>query len=157
MNPHHALGMNGTIPTRQKLIIIAGSLLTVMGLSSLASELWRTFTGVQVGFRWPWIGVALAVTAIGLMLIQTLNPMRVFGIAWQLWMTRYPGGRRSTDPPPDTAPPPVPPHLWPHLPPRIRRIEIAKADLAAAEVELMDAEAAPPDKPSRPTDEDDHG
>jgi hypothetical protein len=127
------VALNGILRTRQKLLVLFGALFTIVGLAALTSELWRTFTGIQDHFRWTWIGVALGISGIGLVIIQTLNPVKVIEIAYRLWMTRYPGGRRATDPPPDSAPPPIPPELWPLLPPRIRAHEIAKADKAAAD------------------------
>lgn len=104
---------NGILKTRQKLIVVAGSIFTVMGLAALGSELFRTFSGLLDHFRWVWIGVAMGVTGIGLILIQTLNPMKVLEIAYRIYSTRMQGGRRATDPPPDTAPPPCPPEKWP--------------------------------------------
>lgn len=106
---------NGLLRASKKFLLTAGVILTFFGLIFLGMELWRTFTGLQE-IRWKYIGIACGVIGAGLILVQTLNPLKVFEMAVQLWESRYPGGRRWTDPPPETAPPRSE-HL-PEIPPR---------------------------------------
>jgi len=108
---------NGLFKTRQKIILFFGVIATLFGFAALAAELWRTWTNVE-GIRVKFLGLASVITLGGLVLIQTLAPLTVVRLFGEYLRARYVGGRRASDPPPDTAPPPVPRHKWPDVPPR---------------------------------------
>lgn len=152
LRTHTSWGVNGTIHTRQLILIGAGTMLFLAGFACLCSELWRTFTGLQTSFRWEWIGVALCVMIAGLVLVQTLNVFKMVEEFKLVWNSRYPGGRRAMDPPLETAPPYVPREKWPKLPPRVRHdiLEHAKEQI---EEELHDVKEEIKHEPI----EDDHG
>lgn len=104
---------NGYLKTRQKFIIFSGMVITIFGLATLGFELWRSVRVTRQAPAWRWLLVEVGIIGLGLSLLQTMNPIKVFELAYMLMSKRMPGGRRSTDPPLESAPPHVPREKWP--------------------------------------------
>jgi hypothetical protein len=108
---------NGILRASKRLLLIFGSVLALFGFTALAAELWRTWTGLNQ-IRPRYLGLAFLILSCGLSLIQTLNPMQLIKAFLAYQRSRYPGGQRAYDPPPETAPRPIPRDKWPKVPPR---------------------------------------
>jgi hypothetical protein len=136
---------NGIGRSTKRVILVGGVILLFFGLVFLGMELWRTFTGLQ-GIRWKYLAIAMGQTFLGFLIVQTLNPIKVFEMAKDAYYYRKGaiiGARRWNDPPLETAPPPKPPEEWPPIPLRE----------PGAYVERR-APTKPPEKREPPTDEE---
>jgi hypothetical protein len=108
MSPH----TNGVVKARKVFILMFGVIVSMIGTAVDVVVLLRDLYPVA-----PLLGVfdikifsiGTMIFFAGLALIFTGDPLRVFALV----RSQLPGGRRATDPPPESAPLPLPREKWP--------------------------------------------